>query len=266
MIRRSILVLLIGLVLTGGEADAARVTSPQFAVDPPDDGASQVQRRPEIAGTATVQKVERVPSGNPLWSIPLRLLTATAARPLFTPGRRPPPPVVVNVNRATAPVMAQPPKPAEPEKPPLSLIGTVAGAAEGIGVFLDTSAKSILRLRAGEDHKGWILRSVQPRQVVLENGRQTIMLALPAPQMNATEPTGRPGVAGQRSPFPPGAPSPPTAGSVPAAMPAERLPRPAPAFQVPIATSGAPPNPFEQAWKQQIRGQVPRTVPVLPTR
>src|SRR5258708_33146709 len=34
-------------------------------------------------------------TGNPLWAVPLDALSMTRERPLFSPSRRPPPPVVV---------------------------------------------------------------------------------------------------------------------------------------------------------------------------
>jgi hypothetical protein len=237
------------------EARAVFVTPPVVMANPPREELPPFQPRPGTAGTAPAPKVERAPSGNPLWGIPLRLLTATVARPLFAPSRRPPPPVVANVNRAAVPVSAEPPKPVESEKPPLALIGTVSGGAEeGIGVFLDQTAKSTLRLRAGEEHKGWVLRAVQSREVVLEKGRQSTVLTLPAPQMKATGPVAGPG--GAVAPI--GTTPAPVAGGAPTAT-VGRAPATSPAFQAPSVTTSAPPvNPFEQVWKQQMRQQPPQ--------
>src|ERR1019366_4651011 len=79
--------------------------------------------------------LEREPMGNPLWAIPLGSLSITRDRPLFTPSRRPPAPAVVAAPRVVPPKVVI--RPAEPEHPNLTLIGTVVGETEGIGVFLD---------------------------------------------------------------------------------------------------------------------------------
>src|SRR5881396_2769728 len=63
------------------------------------------------------------PSGNPLWAIPLSALTATRERPLFLPSRRAPAPAVANTPVVAAP---PPPSPAQPEQPPLTLVGAIA--------------------------------------------------------------------------------------------------------------------------------------------
>ena len=123
--------------------------------------------------------------GNPLWAIPLKQLSVTRERPIFSPSRRPPLPAAVNVP-FVAPVVARPSKPADPERPQLSLVGTVASESEGIGIFVEQATKNIVRLRMGEAHHGWILRSVQGREATLEKDRQTAVLALPAPGTQET--------------------------------------------------------------------------------
>ena len=115
--------------------------------------------------------------GNPLWAIPLGSLSLTRDRPLFTPSRRPPAPAVVAAPRVIAPrVVIRPP---EPEHPNLALIGTVVGETEGIGVFLDQTTHNFVRLKTGEGHAGWILRSIKAREATLEKGQQTETLRLP---------------------------------------------------------------------------------------
>src|SRR5262249_8799792 len=118
------------------------------------------------------------PRGNPLWSIPVKTLTATRERPIFSPSRRPPPAPVI-----AAPQIAPPPpaKSTEPERPSLTLVGTVGGEHEAFGIFLDQSANKIVRLRLGDDHRGWILRQVRGREVMLQKDRETAFLALPPP-------------------------------------------------------------------------------------
>lgn len=119
--------------------------------------------------------------GNPLWAIPLATLSISRQRPLFTPSRRPPapPPPVVIV--APPPQPVQPARAPEPERLQLALIGTVVGSAESIGVFLDQPTQRLIRLKTGEEHAGWILRAVRPREVTLEKGARVEILSLPQP-------------------------------------------------------------------------------------
>jgi hypothetical protein len=161
---------------------------------------------------------ERGPSGNPLWGIPLRLLTATRERPLFSPSRRPPAPPVV-----AAPVVPRPvamPKPPEPERPSLTIVGTIVGESDAIGVFVNPANNEVIRIHAGQAHDGWVLRSVHGREASFEKNERTAILALPAPGAMAG-PAGAPGqptLAGQTS------------------VPAQAaLPLPAPAAGVPQA-------------------------------
>jgi general secretion pathway protein N len=119
------------------------------------------------------------PIGNPLWAIPLSSLSITQKRPLFTPSRRQPAPAVV------APPVVQPKvvaKPAEPEHPRLTLLGTVVGETESIGVFLDQNTQVFVRLKTGEQHSGWVLKSVKPREATLEKQDHRETLSLPKPQ------------------------------------------------------------------------------------
>ena len=119
-------------------------------------------------------------SGNPLWAIPLSSLRATRERPIFVPSRRPPAPAV-----AAAPHV-EPAKPApiavEPDRPALTLVGVVTGTNEGFAVFTDQTTRDIVRLRTGEGHDGWILRSVKGREAVLEKNRKSAVISLPIPQ------------------------------------------------------------------------------------
>jgi general secretion pathway protein N len=126
---------------------------------------------PASAGDATGAKI-----GNPLWGIPIADLRATAERPLFSPSRRPPPPPVI-----APPVIASalpPPQPPEPERPPLALLGTIVGEHTRIAVFLDQTTKDAFRLKVGQEHGGWALMSVRPRQADLERSNRTATLTL----------------------------------------------------------------------------------------
>ena len=121
---------------------------------------------------------ERALSDNPLWGIPLTQLPVTRDRPIFSSSRRPPPPAVAP---AAVPKVVAVPKPTEPERPQLSLLGTIVSDDEGFGIFLDQSTKVVLRLKVDEDYQGWKLRSVQGREAVLERDQQVVPLALPQP-------------------------------------------------------------------------------------
>ncbi|RXT36470.1 hypothetical protein B5V03_32945 [Bradyrhizobium betae] len=54
-----------------------------------------------------------------------------------------------------------------------------------MGLFLDFATKSVVRLKAGENHKGWVLRDVTPRDVELARGLDTAVLSMPSPDMKA---------------------------------------------------------------------------------
>ena len=66
-------------------------------------------------------------NGNPLWGVPLRTLSATRERPIFSPSRRPPPEAVAVAPAAPVP---QAPRPAVAERPSLALVGTIVGEGE----------------------------------------------------------------------------------------------------------------------------------------
>ena len=112
---------------------------------------------------------------NPLWAISLDQLSSTRQRPLFSPTRRPRPAVVV-VPVAAAPILA----PLPPERPQLSLVGTVIGEQEGIGVFIEKTTQKMFRLKIGEAREGWVLRSIQSRTVSLEKAGRSAVLEMPS--------------------------------------------------------------------------------------
>jgi general secretion pathway protein N len=146
--------------------------------------------------------------GNPLWALPLKQLSITRDRPIFSPSRRPPPPATPTY---VAPVaVRQPVRPAEPERPAVSLLGTVIGEGDRIGVFLESGTGTMIRMRVGEDHQGWVLRLIKAREVTLVKDRELVaVLELPA--------VGDSGMPGSQS-FPGGAmPGAMMPGSVPIA-------------------------------------------------
>jgi general secretion pathway protein N len=164
-------------------ADAARAGPPVLSTrTSPAVTVQAVVSPPAPVASTSAQAL----SANPLWAIPLAQLPVTRDRPIFSPSRRPPPPAVAP---AAAPKVATPVRPREPERPQLSLIGTVASDEEGFAIFLDQSTKAALRLKVGEDYQGWKLRSIQGREATLEKDQRVVPLALPQPSVGqlATE-------------------------------------------------------------------------------
>ena len=148
------------------------------------------------------------------------MLTATQERPIFSASRRPPPRAVV-APPVEQVVASAPQRPAEPEKPPLALIGAVVGESDAIAVFLDRTNQKVVRLRQGDTHAGWVVSSVHGREVTLKKADQTETIGL-------ARQDGPPGVAGSAAV--PAAPAIPAAGGfntsyapfVPRSTPKER--------------------------------------------
>jgi len=171
----------IGAALSVPPAQADSVDSP----NPPATDARQASpKTPPV-----------MPTGNPLWTIPLSQLAVTRDRPIFSPSRRPPAPVVA------APIYVPPPAQriakAEPERPPLTLVGTIAGEKDAIAVFVLQGTGTTIRLHPNESHEGWVLRSVQGREATLQKAGASAVMAL-APPGGVPEP-----VTAQLTPEPP---------------------------------------------------------------
>jgi len=173
------------LVLTGA---VTLIAAPPPVVDlPAGDGrwGSTAMTPPEARNEshAPAQTAEPVRPGNPLWAIPIKDLTTTRERPIFSPSRRPPPPAVAAAPYVPPPLPA---KPVGPQRPQLALVGTVVNSKEGFGIFLDQATNTVVRLKTGEGHNGWVLRSVQGREATLEKDSETAVLALPARDADQT--------------------------------------------------------------------------------
>jgi len=126
---------------------------------------------------AEADRGQGLETGNPLWAIPLSKLSATRDRPIFSPSRRPPPPAVIAAPAAPPP-KPPPPKP-EPDHPALTLVGTVTGETDGIGIFKDEATSDIVRLKTGEGHDGWRLLSVHEREATFEKNSRSATVMLP---------------------------------------------------------------------------------------
>jgi general secretion pathway protein N len=120
---------------------------------------------------------DRPRAANPLWAVPLGMLSATRDRPIFSPTRRPPA-VVAAVD--APPAKAAPP-PAEPDHPLLTLVGTIVGGPTSMAVFLAPTTPDVIRLKTGQDYGGWVLRSVGRRETSFEKDRRIAVVALPPP-------------------------------------------------------------------------------------
>lgn len=114
--------------------------------------------------------------GNPLWGVPLSALTATQERPIFSASRRPPPRAIAGP--PVQPVSTPMPPPVLPEVLQLVLIGAVVGDRDAIAIFLDRTNQAIVRLRSGQSHAGWVLESVERREVTLKKADRTEVLLL----------------------------------------------------------------------------------------
>lgn len=116
---------------------------------------------------------------NPLATLTLTELSSTRERPIFAPSRRPPPPPApAPVARAT---VRSPVKPREPERPTVSLVGTIIGSDVRVGIFVETATRDVVRLRAGEDHQGWVLRGIKAGEATLVKDDAQAVFRLPAP-------------------------------------------------------------------------------------
>lgn len=190
------LALLSGLILTIGWVPAPRAaTSATLDILPNDDAGTSIDRV-EVGTLKPLPRQnqeagKRPLSGNPLWSIPLSVLSATQERPIFSVSRRPPPLAVIGPRIEPPPNVPVVEKPAE--RPSLALIGAVVGDGDAIAVFLDQN-KGIVRLRQGEAHAGWVLSSILRREVTLKKADQTEILVLPRPSISptSTETLGKP--------------------------------------------------------------------------
>jgi general secretion pathway protein N len=144
--------------------------------------ASQAGAPTSAPGPAAASSDAPPPKGNPLWAIPLRALAATRDRPLFSASRRPPSPVIPSAPNPAPHVLPVAIKAAEPERPPLVLIGTVVSADTRIAILLNQTTKLVTQVREGEQESGWRVTAVSLRSTVVERDDRSVTLALPRPE------------------------------------------------------------------------------------
>lgn len=201
----------IGSLLLVATASAFGVANPADIDRSDSDAAQAAGQQPPPAQEPSVAQPGQPAGGNPLWGISIKQLSATRERPIFSPSRRAP--VVEAPVAAVASPPVQAPRP--PERPQLSLVGTIVGGADGFAIFVDQTTNAPLRVRMGADYQGWMLRQVEARSVTLQKGQDVAVLSLAKPAGNASVPGA--GFAQTRSDVPPPAPTP--ASTVPARPP-----------------------------------------------
>ena len=129
--------------------------------------------------------------GNPLDAVRLEDLSATRARPLLAPTRRPPPPPAARIEAPPPPA----PIVAAPEPPPFDLIGAVVGPHESYAVLRRHGGDKAARYRVGDDAEGWRVGAIGLRSVTLKRDGRTDSLAIASPgagQAPAASATGTP--------------------------------------------------------------------------
>ncbi len=47
-------------------------------------------------------------------------------------------------------------------------VGAVVSETEGFAIFLDQATNRVVRLKLGQDHSGWVLKSVKAREATLQ--------------------------------------------------------------------------------------------------
>ena len=167
-----------------GVGGAVAATSSRLDILPDDVAGSPAASvdvgalRPIVRPESSTSKP--APRGNPLWSVPLSVLSGTQERPIFSATRRPPPRAV---SAAPAEEVQAPPPPKLAEAPPpLMLVGAVVGEGDAIAILVNRTDQKVVRLRQGESLGGWSLTSVQPREVTFKQGERSEVIVLQRPE------------------------------------------------------------------------------------
>ena len=112
---------------------------------------------------------------NPLSGVDRESFSEIVARPLFSPTRRPPRPVVTK--SPPKPAVAKPPP---PKAPPLrlTLVGVVAGTDQPIALLRDHATRRTLRVSVGDNVRGWRVETIESAMVRVGHKRWKRSLAL----------------------------------------------------------------------------------------
>jgi len=130
-----------------------------------ENSASTLNRLPHASPDNMLSEI------NPVARVSFSSLSATRARPIFSPSRRPPP---VKKPMGSGPNGSQ-----VLSRPHLTLLGVIAGSERKMAVFLDGKSQAVVRMKIGESHLGWRLQSVEWREATLVSGQQVINFSIP---------------------------------------------------------------------------------------
>ncbi|MFL6820663.1 MAG: hypothetical protein ACJ8EF_22250 [Bradyrhizobium sp.] len=169
------------VVIAGGLSVAVAATPRSLGAPELDDAMPSSEIRVGAVRPLNVDEDSAVLRGNPIWSIPLSVLSATRERPIFSASRRPPARAVVAPSNVQV-TMPAAERATEVERPALALIGTVVGGdGDAVAVFLNRTDQSILRLRPGDINGGWSVDTVARGEVILTRASraEAFMLQLP---------------------------------------------------------------------------------------
>jgi hypothetical protein len=92
-------------------------------------------------------------------------------RPLFSPSRRPPPPVTPEPMVEAAPPPAQMPK--------FELLGIVGPEGARLAILRKPGATEALRLSVGDKVEGWTVKLIEPDRVLLATADRQVEVAFP---------------------------------------------------------------------------------------
>jgi general secretion pathway protein N len=111
-------------------------------------------------------------------ALQLETLEATRSRPLFSPSRRPPPPVIA----MSAPVVAAAPVVPDPHATPpdLHLIGVIVGSDEQRAIVKRAREVKSFGVAAGDQIDGWTVAHIEPRQIILQHDEKSATIAFSA--------------------------------------------------------------------------------------
>jgi general secretion pathway protein N len=107
---------------------------------------------------------------NPLAAHPIDEFSETRDRPLFSPTRRPPAPVLASVSTIVAP----PPPPLPP--PSVVLLGVVSDGNGALAMI--RGGQKTIRARLGEEIEGWLVTQIEARRLVLSHDDRSVSFAL----------------------------------------------------------------------------------------